>query len=490
MNLKLTAVATAASLLQIACGGGGAAVTDTTPPTVTITDNITAQDATASVTFSFDFSEDVGTSLAAEDILVNGGVAGALTRLGATSYTLVVTPTANTTGTLNVSIPAAKFADTAGNANAVPATASQSFNTVVVPVDTTPPTVTITDNVPAQDATTSVTFSLNFSEDVGSSFTADDILVSGGVAGALTRLGAASYTLVVIPTANTTGTLSVSIPAAKFTDMAGNANAVSATASQSFNTVGQLPGWTLAWSDEFSVDGLPDPGKWVYDTERNRAGWFNNEKQYYASARLENSSVQNGMLTITARKESLSTAADYGNQAYTSARLITRGKASWTYGYYEVRAKLPCSLGTWPAIWMLGTGGRWPEDGEIDIMEQRGTSAAAKGEVLGTIHTKGYNYFGGTFGVAQGASTTVADACTNFHNYQLTWSADKIVMAVDGVPYFEFLNPKDGDYEKWPFDRPQFMILNLAMGGDLGGAIPGTFTSDQMVVDYVRVYRK
>ena len=247
---------------------------------------------------------------------------------------------------------------------------------------------------------------------MGSSFAAEDILVNGGVAGAFTPLNAKSYTLVVTPTGNTTGTLSVSIPAAKFTDMAGNANAVSAKASQSFNTVGQLPGWTLTWSDEFSVDGLPDPSKWVYDTEHNRAGWFNNEKQYYAAARLENSSVQNGMLTITARKESLSTAADYGNQAYTSARLITRGKASWTYGFYEARAKLPCSLGTWPAIWMLGTGGRWPEDGEIDIMEQKGFSTAEKARVSDTIHTKAYNYFGGTSGVRQGASTIVADACT------------------------------------------------------------------------------
>jgi beta-glucanase (GH16 family) len=254
--------------------------------------------------------------------------------------------------------------------------------------------------------------------------------------------------------------------------------------------VAELPGWTLVWNDEFDVAGLPDAAKWGFDTERNRLGWYNNEKQYYSANRLANASVQNGMLTITARKESLTGAADYGGQAYTSARLITRGKASWTYGFYEVRAKLPCSLGTWPAIWMLGTGGVWPDDGEIDIMEQKGFSAAEKTRVSGTIHTKAYNYFGGTLGVGQGASTTVADACTNFHNYQLTWSTDKIVMAVDGVSYFEFVNPKDGNYDKWPFDQPQFMILNLAMGGDLGGAIPSNFVSDQMVVDYVRVFQK
>ncbi len=273
-------------------------------------------------------------------------------------------------------------------------------------------------------------------------------------------------------------------------DHAGAAAISPAPAASEPAPVGVLAGWTLVWSDEFSVDGLPDPEKWSYDTERNQAGWYNNEKQYYSAARLENSSVQNGMLTIIARKESLTGVADYGGQTYTSARLITRGKASWTYGFFEVRAKLPCSLGTWPAIWMLGTGGRWPEDGEIDIMEQKGFSAAEKTMLSGTIHTKAYNYFGGTQGVGRGASTTVADACTNFHNYQLNWSVDKIVVAVDGVNYFEFVNPKDGNYDKWPFNNPQFMILNLAIGGDLGGAIPSTFTSDQMVVDYVRVYRK
>lgn len=255
--------------------------------------------------------------------------------------------------------------------------------------------------------------------------------------------------------------------------------------------VAGVAGFTrLVWADEFSVNGLPDATKWSFDTEHNKTGWFNNEKQYYSANRLENASVQNGVLTITARKESLTSAADYGGQAYTSTRLITRGKASWTYGLFEVRAKLPCSLGTWPAIWMLGTGGVWPDDGEIDIMEQKGFSTAEKSLVSGTVHTKAYNFFGGTLGVGQGASASVADACANFHNYQLAWSVDKIVMAVDGTPYFEFMNPKDGNHDKWPFDNPQFMLLNLAMGGDLGGAIPGNFFADQMVVDYVRVFQK
>ena len=247
------------------------------------------------------------------------------------------------------------------------------------------------------------------------------------------------------------------------------------------------PTWKLVWSDEFDGTGLPDANKWGYDTSRNAAGWFNNELQYYARNRLENSRVENGKLTITARKERLTSAADYGNQAYTSARLVTRGIASWTYGFFEVRAKLPCGAGTWPAIWTLGTKGAWPADGEIDIMEQLGNN---KTEVLGTIHTQANNYFNGTQGIGLGGKVVVADSCTNFHNYQLTWTADEIAIGIDDVPYFVYKNPKNGNYAQWPFDNPQYLILNLAVGGDLGGAVPANFSSQQMEVDYVRAYQR
>ncbi len=250
-----------------------------------------------------------------------------------------------------------------------------------------------------------------------------------------------------------------------------------------------IAGWTLVWSDEFSGSGLPNASKWAYDTARNKAGWWNNEKQYYANARLENSRVQDGRLIIEARQERLTTASDFGGQNYTSARLITRGLASWTYGFWEVRAKLPCGLGTWPAIWMLGTGGRWPEDGEIDILEQRGTSTAAKQEILGTIHTRAFNYFNGSQGVGKGASFALASACTAFNNYQMRWDADRVVIGVNGAEYFTFMNPNNGDRNQWPFNAPQYLILNLAMGGDLGGTI-STPLPAQMEVDYVRVYKR
>jgi beta-glucanase (GH16 family) len=250
--------------------------------------------------------------------------------------------------------------------------------------------------------------------------------------------------------------------------------------------VGPWGSRNLVWSDEFDGTGLPSTSNWDYDTERNSLGWFNNELQYYSRGRAENSRVEGGKLIITARKEALTTASDYGGQQYTSARLLTRGKANWTYGFFEIRAKLPCGTGTWPAIWMLGTGGRWPEDGEIDIMEQRGNN---KTVVLGTIHTRAYNYFNGTLGVGQGSQATVVDACTNFHNYQMTWTADKIVIGVDGVNYFEYVNPNTGEYNRWPFGNSQFLILNLAIGGDLGGPVDPAFTTQQMEVDYVRVYQ-
>ena len=248
---------------------------------------------------------------------------------------------------------------------------------------------------------------------------------------------------------------------------------------------GGIPsGWKLVWADEFNADGLPDASKWGFDTSRNQAGWYNNELQYYARDRLENARVAGGKLIIQARKEKLTAAADYGGQSYTSARMLTQGKADWTYGFFEIRAKLPCGLGTWPAIWMLGKNGtEWPLIGEIDIMEHVGKK---QGEVLGTIHTAAYNH---TINTQKGAATMVPDACDAFHNYQLKWDADQIVIGVDNKYFFQFVNPKDGDVKKWPFSAPQYLILNVALGGDLGGPVDDAIFPVQMEVDYVRIYQ-
>jgi beta-glucanase (GH16 family) len=154
-------------------------------------------------------------------------------------------------------------------------------------------------------------------------------------------------------------------------------------------------------------------------------------------------------------------------------------RASWTYGLIEVRAKLPCGRGSWPAI--------WPNGGEIDIMEQSGQN---KAEVLGTIHTRANNYFNGTLGVGLGARMALASACTTFHNYQLTWTAERISIGVDNVIYFEYANPNTGDPTRWPFDDPQYLLLNLAIGGDLGGVVDNSAFPMQLEVEYVRVYQR
>ena len=250
------------------------------------------------------------------------------------------------------------------------------------------------------------------------------------------------------------------------------------------NSSTALSGWTLVWQDEFNTPGLPDSSKWAFDTEYNQRGWWNGELQYYSATRLENARVADGKLLITARQERLTSASDYGNQNYTSARLMTRGKASWTYGYFEIRAKLPCTLGTWPAIWMLGTGGAWPADGEIDIMEQKGFSITDKQQVLGTVHTAANNG-GNSFG----QTTRLPTACTDFNTYQMTWDADKVVVGVNGVDYFTY-NTRNGNRAQWPFDRNQYLLLNVAVGGNLGGPVANANLPAAMEVDYVRVYRK
>ena len=244
----------------------------------------------------------------------------------------------------------------------------------------------------------------------------------------------------------------------------------------------------LVWSDEFDVAGLPDAGRWSYDTERNSAGWYNNELQYYSNARPENSRVDNGMLVITARREDLSTLGlpDWSGQKYSSARLITRDRASWTYGFIEVRAKLPCGTGTWPAIWMLSTPPQtaWPDDGEIDIMEHVGFDP---GVVHGTVHTGAYNH---TRNNQRSATKTVADACNEFHRYQLNWTRTRITIGIDDRNYYQYSNDDSGNAE-WPFDSPQFLILNIAVGGDWGGqmGVNDSVFPVQMEVDYVRVYQ-
>jgi len=226
----------------------------------------------------------------------------------------------------------------------------------------------------------------------------------------------------------------------------------------------------LVWSDEFNTVGLPDSTKWGYDL--GAGGWGNNELQFYTNS-SNNAKVVNGNLVLTAIKENLS------GSNYTSARLLTKNKFAFTYGRIDIRAKLPASKGTWPAIWMLGnnvnTAG-WPACGEMDIMEQKGNQVNT---IYGTIHYPGHSGGGGV-----GSTTVIADATSAFHVYSLEWSPSIIKMYVDSQLFFSFNNDTS-----LPFNQNFFVILNLAMGGNFGGNIDSGFTTDQMLVDYVRVYK-
>lgn len=249
-----------------------------------------------------------------------------------------------------------------------------------------------------------------------------------------------------------------------------------------------LPGYRLVWSDEFSTDGLPDPARWRYDAHRNREGWYNDERQYYAAGRLQNSRIENGHLIIEARAERLNRFQypDWGRQRYTSARLYTKGIQAWTYGFFEIRAKLPCAVGSWPAIWMLPEDDSipWPNGGEIDIMEHVGH---VPGEINQTVHTQAYNHILGTHRTAK---FMVPDACGTMHRYQLLWTPDFVLTGIDDVSKFMFRRVEN-DRTRWPFDRPMHLLLNIAVGGSWGGqrgiddaAFPARFE-----IDYVRVYQ-
>lgn len=248
------------------------------------------------------------------------------------------------------------------------------------------------------------------------------------------------------------------------------------------------PGYDLVWSDEFSTDGLPDPSRWRYDVSRNREGWHNQERQYYSANRPENARVLGGRLIIEARAEELDADhfPDWGRQRYTSARLLTQGIASWTYGFFEIRAKLPCGVGTWPAIWMLpeDPAVEWPNGGEIDIMEHVGF---APGEINQSVHTRAFNF---TRNTQKTTKFMVPDACTAMHRYQLLWTPEFVLTGVDDAPRFMFPRvPRD--YTRWPFDKPMHILLNIAVGGTWGGQHgirPDAFPA-QMEVDYVRVYQ-
>ena len=245
----------------------------------------------------------------------------------------------------------------------------------------------------------------------------------------------------------------------------------------------------LVWADEFDTNGAIDAAKWHHQTQLPQGGrWYNGEQQHYTN-RIENSSVNNGFLDITAIKENFT---DQGQtKQYTSARL--NSKFAFTYGRVDVRAKLPFGDGTWPAIWTLGkninedggfwdsqygTAG-WPACGEIDIMEH---GLHPTNQVSVAIHTP--SSYGSTVNTS---IQPLADVANDFHVYSMNWSPDQITFLIDGVGFYTY-NPAVKNDDTWPFYLEQYLLLNIAMGGN-GGAIDSNFSQSSMVIDYVRVYQ-
>jgi beta-glucanase (GH16 family) len=228
----------------------------------------------------------------------------------------------------------------------------------------------------------------------------------------------------------------------------------------------------LIWSDEFNINGAPDSTNWNYDLGNGEDGWGNQESEFY-TRQSENVKVENGSLIINATKK---------NGQWTSARIKTQSKKNFTYGKIVFRAKLPVGKGTWPALWMLSENIKtvgWPACGEIDIMEHVGRNP---GVVQSAMHTQAMH--GETLNKG---SVNVSTFNTEFHNYEALWLKDKIEFSVDGKVYYTFI-PKNNSIEEWPFNSPCFIIINMAMGGGLGGAIDPSLAQAKLEVDYVRVY--
>jgi len=245
----------------------------------------------------------------------------------------------------------------------------------------------------------------------------------------------------------------------------------------------------LVWADEFDGNGSLDSDKWFHQTKLPAGGsWFNGELQHYTD-RIENSKVENGKLIITAKKETFTDQGQTKN--YTSARL--NSKFAFTYGRVDARAKLPRGNGTWPAIWMLGRniaedGGYWNDDfgttgwplcGEIDIMEHYGNNQDV---IHGSLHTVSSS--GATVNTG---SVTIPNVSDSFFVYSMNWSPNEISFMVDGEIYYTY-NPTNKNVNTWPFFEPQYILLNIAMGG-IGGSIDPNFTESAMEIDYIRVYQ-
>ncbi len=259
------------------------------------------------------------------------------------------------------------------------------------------------------------------------------------------------------------------------------------------NIAPSVDGWELVWQDEFNQDGRPNPAKWDYEEGFIR----NEESQYYTRSRTENARVENGHLIIEGRKENFTNPKYDPNgktwqtqrksAEYTSASLITLGKANWKFGRIEVRAKVPAGQGAWPAIWLMGinrTKVGWPKCGEIDLLEFIGDRDPKT--VYGTIHYPKdgkYKSNGGTIKTPQPLSD-------DFHLYALTWDENEIKWFFDNQLYHTFALETANEPDGNAFHKHFYLLINLAMGANWPGPINPDHTPMKFIVDYVRVYQQ
>jgi beta-glucanase (GH16 family) len=253
----------------------------------------------------------------------------------------------------------------------------------------------------------------------------------------------------------------------------------------------EADGWILSWRDEFDgpAGSRPDPAVWGYDLGDGSAiglpGWGNNERQWYTGEPANVALDGEGHLVLTARRTNDGPECYYGPCEYTSARLLTKDRFEFQHGRLEARIRVPGGFGLWPAFWMLGSNidaVGWPASGEIDVMEFVGRRP---NEILGTLHGPGYSGSSGISGSVD-LGEPVADA---FHSVALEWGPGQMTWFLDGSPYHQ-VSSEDVAPNEWVFEQPFFLLLNVAVGGNLGGPVfPDTVFPAQLLVDYVRLYQ-
>ena len=242
-----------------------------------------------------------------------------------------------------------------------------------------------------------------------------------------------------------------------------------------FQGCSEKKAWDLVWSEEFEYSGEPNSQIWDYEL-----GFIRNRELQYYTNQPHNVEVGDGICVITALLE--------GEDSITSASINTLGKKDFLYGRIEVRAKIPSALGTWPAIWMLGTNRSdlgWPACGEIDIMEHVGYDPD---RIHANIHTKAYNH---SIGTNKGNQIEVAEPWADFHLYAVEWFEDHMDFFMDDSLYFSFENDGAGNNDTWPFDKAHYLLINLAYGGTWGGqkGVDTKVLPLQYEIDYVRYYK-